>query len=205
VGGILVSGGAGGALILIGGVLIASCTLAGGQEAPEGRYLEGMTHGPYRGRVVDAETKQPLAGAVVLAVWMQDRVYPLHTPTVRYAVRETATDADGRFLIDAKALEERAPRRTLHPSFKVFLPGYAAYGTSGFPDRTFRQGEFSGQGATIGLGRLETPEERVRQLRGASPYNFSENPFETIPRFVQAINRESVQLGLQPYSPADGK
>ncbi len=41
--------------------------------------------GPIGGRVVDAETKQPLEGAVVLAVWMQDKVYPLHTPTVRLA------------------------------------------------------------------------------------------------------------------------
>ncbi len=191
--------------ILIGGVLTASCTLVAGQEAPEDRYLQGMTYGPYRGRVVDAETKQPLEGAVILALWDQDKVSPLSFSSVRYAVRETVTDADGRFVVDAKAVEEHAPRRTLHPYFAAFLPGYAAYGTSGFPERTFRQGEFTGEGATIGLGRLKSAQERLRQLDWASPYGFSEDPFKDIPLFVRAVNRESVNLGLQPYPPPGRK
>jgi hypothetical protein len=191
--------------VLIGGLLVAACTLADGQEAPEGRYLEGMTYGPYRGRVVDAETKQPLEGAVVLAVWRQDKVLPLRMPTVRYTVREAVTDQDGRFVIDAKAVEEHAPRRTLHPSFKVFLPGYAAYNLSPFSARAYRQGEFTGEGATIGLSQLKTREERLQQIRSASPYDFSDDPFNDVPRFVEAVNRERASLHLQPYPPQKRK
>ena len=42
------------------------------------RYLD-RPRGPYRGQVVDAETKAPLAGAVVVALWRRDRVYPVHS------------------------------------------------------------------------------------------------------------------------------
>ena len=34
-----------------------------------GLFQPLIAGGPYRGRVIDAETKQPLEGAVVLAVW----------------------------------------------------------------------------------------------------------------------------------------
>jgi hypothetical protein len=60
----------GGLAILIGGLLLTSCGLVEGQD---GRFLEGMTYGPYRGRVIDAETKQPLEGAVVLGVWAHEK------------------------------------------------------------------------------------------------------------------------------------
>jgi hypothetical protein len=181
---------------LIAGLLIASCALAVGQEEP---YLEGMSYGPYRGRVIDAETKQPLEGAVAVAVWSHEKIYALHSSTVLYAAREAVTDGEGRFVIDAKVVEERAPRRTLHPYFIVFLPGYAGYNLSPFSARAFRQGEFSGEGATIGLSRLKTREERLRQVDAADPYKFSEHPFEDTPLFVQAWNRERVNLALQPY------
>src|SRR5207253_10192749 len=132
-------------------------------------YLEGMPYGPYRGRVIDADTKQPLEGAVVVASWSHVKMYPLHSSVVRYAVREAVTDHDGQFMIDAKSVEERAPRRTLHPHFVVFYPGFATYGIIPFPERVSRQGDFFGEGATIGLRPLKTHEERLRQLQSASP------------------------------------
>ena len=184
-------------VILIGCLLTASCSLATGQE---GRYLEGASYGPYRGQVIDTETKQPLEGAVVVAVWSQKKMYPGHSSTVHYAAREAVTDKDGRFVIDAKALEENAPRRTLHPNFVVFFPGYAAYGTIAFADRVSIQGNFPGAGATIGLPRLKTREERLKLITSVSPYGLSEDPFKEIPLLIQAWNREGISLGLKPYS-----
>ena len=55
--------------------------------------------GPYRGRVIDAETKQPLEGAVVLAIW------ETKTPGVAgygYSYldsEEVLTDENGRFVV----------------------------------------------------------------------------------------------------------
>ena len=184
-------------VIFIGCLLTASCSLATGQE---GRYLEGASYGPYRGQVVDAETKQPLEGAVVVAVWSQKKIYPGHSSTVHYATREAVTDKDGRFVIDAKALEENAPRRTLHPYFVVFYPGYAAYGSFPFVDRVSIQGDFRGSGATIRLPRLRIQKERLRLITSVSPYSLSEDPFKEIPLLIRAWNIEGVSLGLEPYS-----
>src|SRR5512144_431742 len=96
---------------------------AGSAEAqrPQGWdiYL-GQPRGPYSGQVLDADTKAPLAGAVVAAYWVRERIYPFHSARERYAVREVVTDGDGRFALDAKDIEGNAPKRTLHPEFRIF-------------------------------------------------------------------------------------
>ena len=105
--------------------MLLVCAGSAGAQGAEGwdRYLD-RPRGPYRGQVLDAETKAPLAGAVVVALWRRDRVYPFHITTEHYAVRETITDSEGRFSLDAKDVEEGAPRRTRRPEFLIFLPGY---------------------------------------------------------------------------------
>ena len=81
------------------GALVAAAEPARAQQS-EGwdRYL-GRPRGPYRGQVVDAETKAPLAGAVVVARWMRDRIAPLHLTSEHHAVREVVTDSEGRFIL----------------------------------------------------------------------------------------------------------
>jgi hypothetical protein len=101
-------------------------------------------------------------------------------------------------VVDAKTIEESAPRRTLPPKFVVYLPGYAAYGVLAFPERVFRTGEFVGDGATIGLARLRAPDERLRQQDFTDPYSFSDDPFKELPFFSDAFNRDRVQLQLRP-------
>jgi hypothetical protein len=56
--------------------------------------------GPFRGLVLDAETKAPLAGAVVLAVWSAENFpgTPFHTNSF-LAATEVLTDAQGRLAI----------------------------------------------------------------------------------------------------------
>ena len=184
------------ALIVMIGVLLSASAVSADDD--DDRYLNGMTHGPYRGRVIDADTKAPLEGAVVLAVWRHVKVYPLHSSTVLYAAREAVTNGDGRFVVDAKTIEESAPRRTLPPKFVVYLPGYAAYGVLAFPERVLRTGEFVGDGATIGLARLRAPDERLRQQDFTDPYSFSDDPFKELPFFSDAFNRDRVQLQLRP-------
>src|SRR2546427_6120403 len=83
---------------------------------PWNPYLEG-SHGPYRGRVIDAESKQPLEGAAVVAVWSREIAQLVQTNTVFFATREALTGMDGTFRIEAKDLEERAPYKTLRPRF----------------------------------------------------------------------------------------
>jgi hypothetical protein len=100
--------------------LLVVCAASAGAQRPEGwdRYLD-RHRGPYRGQVLDADSKAPLVGAVVVALWRRDRVYPFHNASEHYAVRETVTDSEGRFLLEVKDIEEVAPRRTR----RHLLPG----------------------------------------------------------------------------------
>ncbi|HTI52705.1 MAG TPA: hypothetical protein VMC04_00635, partial [Verrucomicrobiae bacterium] len=86
--------------------LLLVCAASAAAQRPEGwdRYLD-RPRGPYRGQVLDAETKAPLAGAVVVALWRRDRVYPFHITTEHYAVRETVTDSEGLFVLEVKDIE----------------------------------------------------------------------------------------------------
>jgi len=165
----------------------AACSLAGGQDD---RYLGGASFGPYRGRVVDADTGQPLPGAVVVARWLRVVIYPLHSSTIRHAAREAATDKDGAFVIEARKLEEQAPPRTLHPFFVVFLPGYAVH----------RRGDLSKESTVIGLRRLRSPEDRLENVQFNDPYTITDSPFDEIPQFTKLVNQERVALGLDPLS-----
>lgn len=156
----------------------------------EERYLKG-SHGPYRGRVIDAATKAPLAGAVVVAVWRRELVHPLIRRAVEhYAARETLTDANGEFLLRAGDVECNAPPRLLRPTFVVFLPGYG-----------FSPGRFGEAGGIVELPRLRTVPERRHAIGTLHPPSLSEAPFTELPAFMKLLNQESVAAGCRPREP----
>lgn len=53
-----------------------------------------------RGQVLDAQTGQPIAGAVILGVWTKGGGLPGLSHTNLVGVREAETDAAGRFTLD---------------------------------------------------------------------------------------------------------
>ena len=185
--------------------LLAVCSVALAQS-PEGwdRYLDKY-RGPYRGQVIDADTKAPLAGAVFVALWRRDRVYPLHITSEKYAVREIATDSHGRFHMDARDVEEGAPRRTHRPEFLIFVPGYGSFPRFQKAPRGFIGGVFEGAGTTVELPRLEGREERRKNLDAINPYSISDTPLKDIPQLIHKVNEESIAVGLSPYPPPENR
>lgn len=175
-------------------------------ERPErwDRYLDGH-RGPYRGRVIDADTHAPLSGVVVVAYWSRDRIYPLHSVNEPYAVREVATDPGGLFVLRAKDIEERAPRRTRHPEFRIFAPGYGSYPKHQKTPVGFLGGIFWGAGTTVELLRLDSRQTRLENLHHVDPHNFSGSPFVELPLLTRAFNDERIALGLEPVRPPEGK
>jgi len=176
-------------------VALVCCLLSSAPARGWDIYLEGY-HGPYRGRVVDAETKEPIVGAVVAAVWRRDKIYPLHSTSAFHGAREVLTVADGTFVVDGADLERGAPAQTLKPYFHVFAPGFASYRSQIFMDRGFEHGTVFGQsGTTIGLPRLKTRQERLATIAGGvMPYV----PEGMLPGFRRLIDVERTALGLVP-------
>ncbi|MCI0484918.1 MAG: carboxypeptidase-like regulatory domain-containing protein [candidate division NC10 bacterium] len=145
--------------------------------------------GPFRGQIVDVETGEPIAGAVVLAIWIELVDALVQTNTQFYDAREAVTGPDGRFEIS-----RRKPPfftfRILEPEFKVFAPGYAE-------DRwvvTPPTGQALVDPTVIEMHRLKTGEELRQKSRGYPSYV----PEERIPEFIRAINAERAMLGLKP-------
>ena len=180
--------------------MLLVCAGSTGAQGAEGwdRYLD-RPRGPYRGQVLDAETKAPLAGAVVVALWRRDRVYPFHITTEHYAVKETITDSEGRFSLDAKDIEGGAPRRTRRPVFLIFLPGYGSFPRLQISPTGFVGDAFERSGTTVELPRLEGREDRLRNLETFSPHSLSETPHQDLPRLMRAVDEERVTVGLKPY------
>jgi hypothetical protein len=190
-----------GRLAVLCGVLVMTGWPALAQEVERwDRYLD-RPRGPYQGQVVDAETKAPLVGAVLVVRWLRDRVYPVHMVAENYAVRETVTDAEGRFFLDAKDVEEGAPRRTRRPEFLIFQPGYGKYPGMQVSPKGFTGGIFERPGVVVELPRLVDREERRKHLWSFAPHSYSDKPFRDLPELMHRINTERSAIGLEPYSP----
>lgn len=183
-------------------VLVMAGTLAAWAQDTErwDRYLD-RPRGPYRGQVVDAETKAPLVGAVVVALWWRNRIYPFHSVAEHYAVRETVTDAEGRFFLDVKDVEEGAPRRTYHPEFLIFQPGYGSFPKKHVAPTGLTVGKFEGLGTIVELPRLVDREERRKHLWLFGPHSYSDKPSRDLPELMRRINIERIAIGLEPYPP----
>ena len=84
--------------------------------------------GPYKGRVADSETGEPIEGAVVLAVWRTN--YPTGAGGIsKYNdAQETVTDKDGAFKLQGKGFMVLSTVELSSISF--FKAGYSFYDTS---------------------------------------------------------------------------
>lgn len=169
--------------------------------------------GPWKGKIIDIETKEPLEGAVVLAVW--ERVYrtPAGPNSYFYDAKEVVTDKEGRFEIQAYTPINLLPIISYMrgPYFTFFKPGYLSLsrynygaffleGTKEAPVELPEMGKvFRLAPGIIELPRLKTKEERLDKLPGSS------NPFddhgEKKRNYMRLLNAERIELGLDPVRP----
>src|SRR5262245_14224422 len=82
----------------------------------------------FRGTVVDEETGEPLADAVVVAVWHREEWIGFPEPLTHVqAVRETTTDAAGRYSMSAwRGIDWHPNSYVLKPGLLVVKLGYKA-------------------------------------------------------------------------------
>lgn len=117
--------------------------------------------GVYRGRVLEAGSGRPIAGAGIFMVWSASDESGATTP---FAYREAQTDPDGEFSIDATAIEQSRPPRALPPQFWVYKPGYELH-----PDRDVRPAgapatPLTQPGGVVQLIGARTDAQRVEAL-----------------------------------------
>jgi len=102
--------------VIVAGILGVIIALPGGGDLPDPKW------GPFRGRVVDADTGRPIVGATALVVW-------LWTPPGRsapsfYDSRAAVTASDGQFEVPKRTPTLLGPLID-DPLIEYGAPGYA--------------------------------------------------------------------------------
>lgn len=151
--------------------------------------------GPYSGRVIDAETKRPLTGAAVVAVWTKHVPVGGHMPEEFVDALEVLTDTNGEF---------RIPRKTHvvvwgsmnEPRIVIFYPGYGFYPMYQVEPTDVAKDAFRTH-ADVELARWATREERRRKVQDV-PSFVSKVPATRMPKLVELFNAEERSLGLPP-------
>jgi hypothetical protein len=78
--------------------------------------------GPYRGRVIDADTREPIKGVVVLGTWDREIITPGGAVHKYYDAMETVTDRNGNFEI--KGLGLLVVSNVIPMDVLIFKAGY---------------------------------------------------------------------------------
>ncbi len=183
-------------------------------------YSYALAAGPWKGKIIDVETKEPLEGVVVLAVW--ERVYrtPFGSNSYFYEAKEVVTNKVGEFEIPSYTPINLLPIISYMrgPLFTIFKPGYGSvngmniggYFTGKPPEEQYaifdgrkyrlEAQDFKLEGkryryasGVIELPKLKTREERLKII--SLPTSI---PDDKMPKLIELMNKEAINLGLPP-------
>lgn len=153
--------------------------------------------GPYSGKVIDAESRVPIEGAVVLVVFYTESYGPAGAITHYADALETITEKNGEFKFPSHRITLFRPLQGWgkYGYFTIFKPGYGCYPNHRdvkpmyVPNGTLPENKY----VTIELPRLSTREERIESTHCSPP---SYVPYLNAKEFIDLINKENKSLGL---------
>ncbi len=165
------------------------------------------------GRVFDADTGEPIAGAAVVGLY--------HTQSTNFggsvrrwaATQETVTDANGEFCLPATTIfEPRLPPSWFDDYVEVwiFKPPYAVFrGQRARTESLHTRETLKGTVTDYPLKKLEDIEERRQDLHWTPPIRHHDNKISDswdvqMPYWFKLYNEESRNLGLKEIKPTGG-
>ncbi len=169
----------------------------------------------FRGRIVDAETKEPIEGVVVVVVYSKYTASITGRDTSVIKVKETLTDKNGEFYFPSYTTIIGPLSGEYYASFIFYKPGYgsgpvAPRGLSAPSEEIFFSKGIGGTGELEGLvngkiamikvafGIVELPELKTREERlKAMPSTPTDIGSKELPLLYKAINEERRRLGLE--------
>ena len=172
----------------------------------------------FRGRVIDAETKEPIEGAVVVVLYEKwEFGGPGGGNTLPMDAKETLTDKDGEFYFTAYRTLIGPLSRVSDVSLIIFKPGYMSVtridginipeekyfavkkdmvgkeGEIAHVDRWERMFTYKGPLGEVALKKAKTREEKLRTIP-SPPTDYTS---KQLPLFIKIINEEGNNLGLK--------
>lgn len=162
----------------------------------------------YTGRVIDAGTKEPIKGAVVVASWIEERADIAGPTSKSKNVKETLTNKNGRWMIWGPRGMEMGTITSIFtfltftyitnpPEFIVFKPGYCSW-PEGFMIKACKMKPSGvGNGGIIELLKLTDREDRLRNSSLWPSLMDSDNEsLKKIKNLLKLLDQEDRNLGL---------
>jgi hypothetical protein len=165
----------------------------------------------YRGKVIDADTKESIEGAAIVVYWDKAWQTISGESTELKEVKEILTDKNGEWSIVGPKGKEHDPHPylsfflllsyTREPRFIIFKPGYCSW-PSGFSISACKEkikpkgtGEII-EGKTIELPKLPRLIQREDISRNLPRPVSGEGAWEKQKKFIRLINEERKNQGL---------
>lgn len=153
--------------------------------------------GPWTGKVIDAETKQPIKGAVVVAEWDESYAAIPETAYRLKDVKEVLTNSEGQFKIDAQTYYSVLPdSRIAGPHFTIFKPGYGYFPSQHVSPKDWKNDFFEKSDAVVELPKYRTIEERREKLNGGLISGL--HRVMKLKLFREQVNIERLETGYKP-------
>jgi hypothetical protein len=159
--------------------------------------------GPYKGKVIDAESKAPLVGAVVLAVWYRGAPGLGVSSHGFLDAEEVLTDNSGQFIVGEHPPASLIPGTWVDgPNITIFYPNYGFYPIYQIsPSPKLGQNKLNEaleNSAVIELPPLKTLKDRREKMMLANPV---EIPNEKKLKLNRLLNQQAKELGLESVYP----
>ena len=143
--------------------------------------------GPIRSQVLDAQTGQPVPGAIALAVWTRREGPPGLRATTLAGYREVEVDDQGRFI-----LERPETLSFSEESVTIYKPGYIAWNNLDvFP--TLEPRKDTRVPTQILLERFPPAESHVRHRDFIADQTMRVGVSSRAPKFWDAVRREEMR------------
>ena len=161
----------------------------------------------FKGKVVDADTKEPIEGAVVVASWFEETATVAGPSTRLKDVRETLTDNRGEWVIQGPKGRRggnitaiftflTGTYYTKRPQFTIFKPGYCscplAVGIEVCKQRMKPFG-IDGEGETLELPKL-TKRDRMTIIRNIPSLGIAGEAEGRLPLFKSLVEKEEKEI-----------
>ena len=147
----------------------------------------------FEGKVIDSETKEPIEGAAVLAVYHGGSLSVAGSGYFPVDAQETLTDENGLFRIPARTVKSDKASGTAPGNIVIFKPGYGT-----FPNhkRSEAVGENKSWPTAEKYILYELPKLTMKEERKSNLPPRPDIPYSKMKYFVRLISEERVYLGL---------
>jgi len=198
------------------GIIAALLTLV----TVSGGFTCNATHAAdrshFHGTVIDADTQQPLEGAVVVVVWYRKPMIHMNGPQYFHKAVEVLTDAQGKFSVLNKPGIDWNPFTFIknRPDIVIFKPGYGPYPIAHVKPRDaivngqivrLNWEEELLKGTVVELPKLDFAKQKefaspklIGPICGPSIPTDICTPHESIQTYIDLINEQRAVLGFSP-------